>query len=285
MPSGGMAMRFDWYQATIQDHPFAIVETVAARLAPDGEVREGRGLHGYTRSATIRKTDGDRAALVLFGGNGGAHPNAQATGGDAQAFARVVREAWPVHKVTRFDAAEDLAQEGAYETLESACRALARERGLKGRAIVPDDIAEGRTYYVGSASSDVRTRLYDKTAEQRRLLPPERHGEVPDSWARIEVQVRPRKDAGYAAASFTPEQVWGCSSWTHELAQRLWALDVARIEMQSGRETDHQRAYRFMLRQYGPTLQRMLSDLGSWECVGLTIGDDLARMASSRLRT
>lgn len=277
-------MRFDWYQATIQAHPLEIVEQVHARLAVGGEVTDGRGLHGYRQSFTIKGSDGDRVAMVLCGGNNGAHPNAFATGAQAHQFAGLVRECWPAHKVTRFDAAEDLAGQGAYEALEGVCRSLAKERGLKGRAIVPDDVQDGRTYYVGSPASDVRTRLYDKTAELRAKLPPDRHHEVPDHVARIEAQVRPRKEAGYVAAALEPAQVWGCAAWTHELARRLFALDVARIEMQAGRESDHARAYRFMLQQYGPTLRRMLADLGSWECVGKTIGDDIDRIARLKLK-
>lgn len=276
-------MRFDWYQATIPDHPLDVVQAVHSRLAPGGEVQEGRGQNGYRQTFTVRQADGDRVAVVMCGGNNGAYPNAMASGAVAHPFASLVRELWPAHKVTRVDAAEDMAEEGAYEALEGVCRALAQERGLKGRRILPDDPAEGRTYYIGSPASDVLTRLYDKTAETRRSLPPERHEEVPDHWVRIEARVRPRKDAGYVAASLTPEQVWGCSAWTHELARRLFSLDLARVEMQAGRESDHDRAYRFMLQQYGPTLRRMLADLGSWECVGLTIGDDLARIARVKL--
>lgn len=255
-------MRFDWYQATIPAHPLDVVEGVLAAMAPGGEVRSGRGMHGYTQSHEIRRGDGDRVALVLCGGNRGAHPNAQASGADAPQFAATVRDMWPRHRVTRVDAAEDLVGQGAYETLETSCRSLARERRLKGRAIVPDDVADGRTYYVGSATSDVRVRLYDKTAEQRRLMAPDRLHEVPDNWARVEAQVRPRKDAGYAVAALSPSEVWGCASWTCELAQRLFALDLARIEMQAGRETQDQRAWRFMIQQYGATMRRKASRIG-----------------------
>lgn len=277
-------MRFDWYQATIPDHPLDVVSAVHERLAPGGLVQEGRGQNGYRQTFTVRQSDGDRVAVVMCGGNNGAHPNAMASGSVAHPFASLVRELWPAHKVTRMDSAEDVAEEGAYDLLEGVCRTLAQERSLKGRRILPDDPAEGRTYYIGSPSSDVRTRLYDKTAEARRSLPPERYHEIPDHWARIEAVVRPRKEAGYVAASLTPEQAWGCSAWTHELARRLFSLDVARIEMQAGRESDHERAYRFLLQQYGPTLRRMVADLGSWECVGLTIGDDLARIARQKNR-
>ena len=184
-----------------------------------------------------------------------------------------VWEAWPAHRVTRFDAAEDLAQEGAFEGLETVCRGVAKDLGVRGRAIVPDDPAEGRTYYLGAPSSDNRVRLYDKTAETRAKLPPERHGEIPDHWARLEVQVRPRKEWKAFAAQATPEQARGFAGWTHELAKRAFSLQVERITMYAGRETDDERAFRFMVLQYGPLLQRMFRDLGSWDCVGLTIGE------------
>lgn len=271
-------MHFDWYQATIPEHPLSVVDAVLNRLAPGGQVEEGRGRHNYHQAFTVRDRQGDRVALVLAGGNNGAHPNAAASGAAAAGFAGLVREAWPMHQVSRFDVAEDFCEPGAFEAAEAVCREVARERGISGRAIVPDDPSEGRTYYMGAKTSDVRVRLYDKTAETRARLAPERHAEIPDNWARLEVQVRPRKEGRLVAAHVSPEQAWGFSGWTHELAQRAFALQVERITMQAGRETDHERAYRFMLRQYGNVLRQMFADLGGWDCVGRTIGDDLARI-------
>ena len=45
---------------------------------------------------------------------------------------------------------------------------------------------------MGAPSSDVRTRLYEKTPEVRRGLPRDRWAEVPEHWVRLEAQVRPR---------------------------------------------------------------------------------------------
>lgn len=277
-------MHFDWYQATIPENPVVLVETLKAALAADGDVVEGRGRHNYHQSFRVRDARGERVAEVLAGGANG-HPNVTASGGMTEAFVKVVREAWPAHRVTRFDAAEDLAQEGAFEGLETVCRGVAKDLGVRGRAIVPDDPAEGRTYYLGAPSSDNRVRLYDKTAETRAKLPPERHGEIPDHWARLEVQVRPRKEWKAFAAQATPEQAWGFAGWTHELAKRAFSLQVERITMYAGRETDDERAFRFMVLQYGPLLQRMFRDLGSWDCVGLTIGEAItAQQTARRLR-
>jgi DNA relaxase NicK len=190
----------------------------------------------------------------------------------------VVRELWPEHRVTRADVAEDFAAEGAYEALERACRSVYREMGVKGRAIVPDDPRDGRTYYGGAASSDVRVRLYDKTAEARRFLPEARHDEVPDHWARLEVQVRPRKGVKDLACRMEPAQFWGCARWTASLASAAMQLEVERIRMNPARESDHDRAYRFLLEQYGRTFARLLEDHGSPAAVGAQIYEDLRHM-------
>ena len=276
-------MRFDWYQATIPENPILLVDSLLARLAPGGEVVEGKGRHNYHQSFTVKTAVGDRAALVLCGGPNG-HPNVTASGNDTMAFVDHIRANWPEHRVTRFDSAEDFCEQGAFERIEEVCREVASECGVKGRAIVPDDLAEGKTYYMGAAASDVRVRLYDKTAEARRGLPPERASEVPDFWARLEAQIRPRGDFKAVAAKVPPEVAWGFAGWTQKLAVRAFAMDVQRIQMKAGRESDDQRAYRYMVMQYGPLLLRMLRDLGSWACVGLTIGEDVERIAREKIQ-
>lgn len=271
-------MRFDWYQASIPENPVVVVETLRNTIGGGGTVEEGRGRHNYHQSFMIRDRAGDRVATVLCGGPNG-NPNVTASGEATERFVGLVRESWPVHRVTRFDAAEDFCAPGSFESLETVCRGVAQELGVKGCAIVPDNVSEGRTYYLGSASSDVRVRLYDKTAEVRRALPVDRRAEIPENWSRLEVQVRPRKEWKAYAAQAAPEQAWGFAGWTTELAARACALDVERIMMQAGRETDEERRHRFMLQQYGNHLRQLYADLGSWECVGKTLGDDLARMA------
>ncbi|MEB3029891.1 hypothetical protein VJI72_08880, partial [Parvimonas micra] len=79
-------------------------------------------------------------------------------------------------------------------------------------------------YYMGATTSDVRVRLYEKTAELRRSLPPSRWGEIPENVVRLETQVRPRKKYKAVAAAVDAEQAWGFSRWTAELALRAMAL-------------------------------------------------------------
>ena len=49
------------------------------------------------------------------------------------------------------------------------------------------------------------------------------------------------------------------------------------------RQSDDDRAYSYMLAQYGGMLRRRFEDIGSWDLVGRQIGDDLqARAVADR---
>lgn len=271
-------MHFDWYQATVPEHPIRLVECLKSELG-GYEVREGKGRHNYHQSFTVLDSNGDRLASVLCGGPNG-NPNVTGSGQITPAFVDVIRTNWPTHNVTRFDAAEDFGGSDTFDHLEAICRGVAASHKVKGRAVVPDDISDGRTYYLGAPTSDVRVRLYDKAAELRRSVAPDHHGEIPDYLTRLEVQVRPRKEFKAWGAKMPVESVWGFSGWSHELYGEVFKLPLDRVEMQAKRETDDARAYRFLLQQYGRVLERLHGDLGSWAAVGLQIGEDLRRMAT-----
>lgn len=276
-------MRFDWYQPTIPEHPVVLVDTLARRLAPDGQVVEGRGKHNYRQSFTILDRHGNRAAMVLAGGPNG-DPNVTASGDACDAFVPLVRELWPEHRPTRIDAAEDFRGEGVFEALEGVCRAVTRARQVKGMAFVPDDVQDGRTYTMGSRSSAVVARLYDKAAELRRHLPPERHGEIPPYMTRLEVACRPPREWRDFAAKWEPRHVFMASDWTAELAERVLGLEVQRVMQRPGRYGDHERAKRAMLAMFKRVFRRMHSEHGDWQAVGLQIGHELDELEAFQRR-
>lgn len=264
-------MQIDAYAATIHEHPSHLVEALCAGL--HGEPRNARGMHGYTQGWEIAsRGSGDVLARVLAGGRN-PHPHAWAQGDDAQGFAQLVRDTWPgAHHVTRIDAAQDFEAPGTYERLRDLFRGVISAKRIRGREIVPEDLDEGRTFYGGAPSSDLRVRLYEKGKQLRAQLPPGLQDNISPDRVRLEAQARPQKEARVFAASCTPEQVWGFSAWTQELAHQAMDLDVPRVVGRSWRESDDDRAFRFMIRQYGPLLQRLEQDLGSWCVVGKTIG-------------
>lgn len=271
-------MRFDWYQATVSAHPVELAELFLGELTEGrGVIESGKGRFNYHQSLTVRDTDGDRKAVILAGGPNG-DPNVTLSGEVTPKGVAVLRRAFPAHRVTRFDAAEDFVSDNAWQTLETVCRAVAAECQVKGRAIVPDDVAEGRTYYLGAPTSDVRVRLYEKTAQVRKTLPASRWSEVPDGWNRLEAQVRPKHPAVKEfSARLEPAQIWGFSGWTAELAKRAMDLQVERLHTQIKRESDDDRAIRVMCEQYANVLERLRNDLGDWACVGLTIGEIVSK--------
>lgn len=274
-------MRFDWYAATIQEHPIELVQSLREDLG--GEAKPTRGMHGYSQGWEIADTQGRTLARVLAGGRNG-DPHAWASGEATQGFCEVVRGRWPDrHHVTRLDAAQDYAAPGSYERLREVVRRVARDNRVKGREIVPEDLADGRTFYGGAPSSDVRARLYEKGKQMRGQL----IGGVPDGlmlvidgqeypfedWTRLEVQVRPQRQAKKTAAYVTPEMGWAFASWTSAVAQEVMGLDLERIDGRCWQEPDDERSLRYLVRQYGNLLRRMKAEAGSWRAVGATLGE------------
>jgi hypothetical protein len=217
--------------------------------------------------------------------------HAWASGSGAHDFAQIVREAVPVHKVTRADVPIDVIEPGGFDRLKPVCRAVADEHRVKVRKIDDDDRGEdGRTYYCGSPTSQVRTRLYEKGRqvldEGGVFVPPEGLdlADLPD-WHRLEIQVRPDGDARWQMAKAEPQEFWGAAKWTQDLVRQVLDMNVRRVVVGSvWRASDDDRAYRHMVSQYGAMLARLAADLGSWECVGATIGGDVQELAKAKRR-
>lgn len=264
-------MRFDWYAATIpKASPHDVIMGLKEALGAS-DVVESRGLHGYRQRFNLVKPDGTCQASILCGGN--PDPHAWASGQDTPAFVDAIRATFPEHMVTRMDPAEDYDEEGSYDRLRLVCKGVKARTGIKGREIIPDEPEDGRTYYLGSPKSAAIARLYEKGLQERRRSTGDPSA-ISANWTRLEAQLRPQKQARAHAATATPEQAWGYSAWMQALAQAAMSLDVARVQGRVWQPTDDARAFAFMVKQYGPMLERLRYDLGDWASVGLTIGEE-----------
>ena len=131
--------------------------------------------------------------------------------------------------------------------------------------------------YMGSQSSPVRMRLYEKG-----LQPEYAHLNRPN-WARIEVQVRPAKEAKETFASLSPLEVWGASRWTRDIAAKVLEQHIdPHPAGTTYRLTEREAALRWMCKQYGQHLASLAQDLGGWECVGLTLNEIMTAQAKGR---
>lgn len=245
-------------------------------------------MHGYTQGFELVHPDRGVVARCLSGGNRGAYPHAWASGDDTTKFVDVVREVFPLHLVTRFDSCEDFATPGIFGRLQDTLRTVAKEHRLKFPCIEDTlNPGEGRTQYIGSRKSPHFARLYEKGKQLSTML----HGSAsaavscidpstgeivsPDEWTRLELVVRPQDDGKTVAATATPEQAWGFTHWTHELAKAAFEMEADRVWTRQHRISEDDKAFRWMVKQYGKMLSRESERLGGYAQLGIAIHEQL----------
>lgn len=271
---------FDWYQATVPAGVDDVLEALCG-LSEGLQLAHQRGMHGYAHTAVLGNESDGPVARVMHGGTH-EYPHAVVSGDWAQPGAEIIRAAFPRHTVARVDVREDFGGEGAFDAIQPHLIAAAAVHRLTvGTAGDHLLTMKGRTVYLGSTKSAVRLRLYDKAAEMRSKLVQPDFAQllgIPEHLARLEAQIRPHtREAKERFASIEPVDALGCSRWMREVWKAVAGLDLTPVQVGRGyRQSDDERAYRYLLSQYGGLLRRLYGDLGSWECVGLQLGHDLA---------
>lgn len=262
-----MSCRFDWYSATMDVPPSLIADALISEHPAASSWREGRGQNGYARSMSVTDSDGETLATILHGGRNMA-PHAYASGCEAPVFSDIIRRHWPdAHKVTRLDSCRDVP--GSFEDLHPALQILAKARGLLGESRIPDDPERGATYYLGSPSSRVRMRMYEKGKELRS----KGHEVTEDDleMLRFEVQLRPTKEGRETAAHLSPDEVWGATHWAAEVARQHLFFDPSRVNLQFRLKTTFERRCRAAVAQYGLHLYMWQQQEGGWPQLGAEI--------------
>ena len=263
-------MKFDWYQASLpQADPEVVMSTLAA-ADYYGEWQETKPSKGYSVGSQF--IVGDQVLYRLnHGGQNEEHgPNIAASGAPAQKLADLVREHFPGHRVSRLDSCEDYHHKDVYDYLKKKALKIAKDQKVAVREIVKPlaECDDGRTLYLGSDTSVVSMRIYEKGKQLG----------VSDDWVRAELQVRPKKKAKSLVALLSPNEVWGLAKWSHALAVQMGLEKLKRVDAHVYQPSDHDRAYAFMLRQYRKVLEQKLAVHGSWETVGAQIGLDLMEL-------
>lgn len=275
---------FDWYQCTV---PAGVDDVMAAclELGQGTQLRHTKGRQGYGTTTRLEDAEG-LVAQVLHGGSH-PHPHVIFTGGSAMSGSQAIRAAFPEHLVSRCDSRVDFGEPDAFDRMLPALLSSADRHRVKVDTRGDHLLRKvGRSVYLGAASSAVQMRQYDKAAELRSKFAadPVKLATVPDHLTRVELQVRPQThDMRRQFASIDPLSVLGSSAWSRE----VWAA-IAGMELQPlnvgkvWRQADDERSYACMMFQYGPLLRRKQIELGSWDCVGLQLGHDLAERDKAR---
>ncbi len=263
-------MKFDWYQASI---PEVSPETVMNTLAKGeyyGEWEETRALKGYDIGAQF-VIGGEVVYRINHGGQNAQYgPNVVGSGGSAIKLAQAIRTHFPSHKVSRLDSCIDYHHKDVYRYLRRKALKIAKEQKVQVREIVKPltESDDGRTLYLGSQTSAVSMRIYEKGKQLG----------CGTEWVRAELQVRPQKNTKLIAALLSPLEVWGLAKWSHSMAIEMGNAELQRVDAQVYQQSDDDRAYRFFLKQYRRVLERMNASHGSWEAVGAQIGHDLSHL-------
>ena len=101
---------------------------------------------------------------------------------------------------------------------------------------------------------------------------------------RIEVQIRPKGiEAKEAFSKLSAIEVWGAGKWTRDIAAAVLHQHVDPHPAGSTyRLSERETALRWMCKQYGAHMVSLASDLGGWDCVGLTLSEIMQELAKGR---
>lgn len=269
---------FDAYCATVRANRLELIARLENALLEadfDTEVKDGPPVRFYDHNTLIVDPSGHRLLSMRYGGRNG-WPFIECKGPASAIVADVLRTHFPHHSPSRIDSAYDLRGPDVFERLHELALKT-QERGVRldyaGAAIDHPD--RGSTIYLGSRKSQAFVRIYQKGlkhAEEMGLAPED----IPDElryWVRVELELKPdKKPAKEAAKSLTAEAVWGASPWLRRFAKEALSIDAVRVKMHEKRETNHERAMRYLIRQYGPSLIEQAKRCGSWSELGRWIG-------------
>lgn len=231
---------FDWYQVTLPnaegkascsvggaDEAEAISAAFGwARTNGLHPGRIGGGHNGYR--AALPFTEGPQSIDSVFrvnsGSTGGLMPNLMLTGGHGACarLAPALQLAFPGARLSRADAALDWSQPGLWDALHRMAKTLAKGNvKLGGVRTIESDT--GRTFYLGSRTSTVSLRVYEKDRERAAKGVIDAVDIDPDL-IRIEWTFRPQSKSKAGMAKLSPGQMIRTSVWARDFMARAAAI-------------------------------------------------------------
>lgn len=238
------------YSATTHEGSEGVVRDLVRALR-GRTVLPGKGLQGWRQSLQVFDVEGHRLGSVFFGGREDVHVVSSSSSAHAARSAVVGLDRVRTARVdTRVDTLVP------FRDLWAVCEAAA---GMKARLTYMESREAGqslgRTGYLGSPSSAVRVRVYEKWLESP--------GQYVEGTNRVEVQLRPPSRAKEMVSGWTPAETFCASEMTRRLARELGS-EVARPgSLQKSRGTPElEETLRSMGEQYGKAVERWLSVSG-----------------------
>lgn len=253
---------FDAYSATVFAHPDSVLADLELLMESAGMWcmrAEGPKVRFYARNDLLLDAKGHRLLSMKSGGSN-PHPHVECTGRAAPFVARFLRDNYR-HRPTRIDHAVDRRAPDLFDDLHAYAKALCKQHGLKlGYGGDWSTADAGRTVYVGSRSSQVFVRIYEKGLEYAAALGLPVTSDLRE-WVRIEIEFKPQTDAAKQLAPVIEgPQLWGSTVWANQLANEVLSMSTQPVSIRERRESNRERALRFMGSQYSSHLRALLAD-------------------------
>lgn len=279
-------MKIDYYASTVTDTPLNIM-AISKDILGGIWMPAKSGQHGYKAKAFLQDEMETTRATLLYEGNRGAYPHVYASSDNSIPLSEMLRNYYyDRHIVTRIDVCEDYdnGAEG-YDSLSAKLVSYANRRGLKINAVgdwLTEHHKDGRTLYIGAPTSPARVRLYEKGKQiagawiRQGIQPP---SSISLDWVRLELQYRPQtRKAKRLMSEVNPEDVWGATKWTQEVANKIADMDIPRIDVSEVRQSNLDGGYNWLIKQYKHILKAKAVELGGWNALGLDIGDNISNL-------
>lgn len=272
------ASAFDYYRATVSASVELLLSHLTERLASQGlaVTRErGAAVRYYSSHCALTDRLGHVIASVYWGGSN-LHPNVEAKGSRAPVVADALRSLCP-HRPSRVDVKRDATAPDLFPAVRSVAAGVADRWNLSLQDVSNNHPDRGDTVYLGSRQSQSFLRIYQpglkRAAEEGRS-----GGQIADedrNAVRVEHEFKPQKRrAKLAASSLSPDALWGVSPWLADFAAECFAMTVQPISIAERRESNRNRALRFMAMQYRAHLADLLRECqGDLSAFGSTIAD------------
>lgn len=193
-------------------------------------------------------------AQVMHGGSN-PNPNIKTSGQYSEEVRNIVVSKFPNGKISRVDSAYD-SYSGTQEFKKIVAWAEERAKQLRinCRWIINSDDSIGNTLYIGSKTSRVQVRIYEKGKQMKY-----KSGE----WWRAEVQLRPDTRSKGSSYNLSAGSVWGASQFTRELYSQMGGIRLAASGFRMPSEyKDLDTRASYMVTQYGQVLRDLVADEG-----------------------
>lgn len=235
-------MRFDAYRATVPAMPVHVQRILMDEL---GNPMEASPHKNYKKAVHWPMA----GARLNWGGHN-LNPFLDVQGDHSPVIADIIREHFTYHSVSRADACVDFkGGRDEFKRVGSDLVTIAKKWGVSTRLIAsPSDDEKGQTLYIGSRTSEVMVRLYEKGKQLQEVK-----GQTPENpdLIRFEIEVKPNKaDRKQLLARTAPQELPSFSRWSIKACSLVTGSIVPFQPRVSERRTEAQKALDHMCAQY-----------------------------------